>query len=61
MEYSIKDVSEITGMKVRTIRGWISNGKIKADKDEKSRRLVISCEEVKRILSERQSYDANKN
>lgn len=49
MTYSIREVANILGIKVRTVREWIRNGKIKGEKNEISGRWFFSEEEVKRL------------
>ena len=57
--YSITGASEVLGLKVRTIRQWIRDGKIKAQKYKMSNRWFISQEEIDRIQSVRSDKDAN--
>lgn len=47
--YSVKEASEFLNVKVRTIRNWISNGKLKARKDEKTRRWKISKRSLEKV------------
>ena len=47
--YSIRDVANIVGVKVRTVREWIRLGKIKGEKNPISRRWFFTKEEVDRI------------
>lgn len=53
--YSVREASEVLGVKVRTVRTWIANGKLKARKDKGTKRWKIS----KRSL-EKTAHD-NKN
>ena len=48
--YSIKQVSELLGIKVRTVREWIKTGKLKAKKYPCSNRWFIPKEEVERMM-----------
>lgn len=50
--YSIREASVLIGKKVRTIRGWISQGKIKAAKFPSSKRWIIPDDEIKRLKGE---------
>ena len=47
--YSVKDASKILGIKVRTVREWIRDGKIKAIKYPDCSWWFISQEEILRI------------
>ena len=47
--YNIRQASNLLGIKVRTVREWIRNGKLKAIKYGESNRWFISEEEIKRI------------
>lgn len=49
--YNIRQASNLLGIKVRTIREWIRNGKLKAQKYEVSNRWFITESEVERILN----------
>lgn len=49
--YSIRQASVLLGIKVRTVREWIRNGKLKAMKDAHSRRWSISEAEIKRLTN----------
>lgn len=48
--YSLRQASNLLGIKVRTIREWIRNGKIKAQKYEVSNRWFICQSEIDRIV-----------
>lgn len=52
MMYGLKDAANILGIKVRTIREWIRNGKIKAVKDENNWYWKIPESEIERKLNE---------
>lgn len=47
--YSIRQASNLLGIKVRTVREWIRNGKLKAVKYGVSNRWFISEEEIARL------------
>ena len=47
--YNLIQVSELLGIKVRTVRDWVSKGKIKANKISGSRRWIVMESEVKRL------------
>lgn len=47
--YSLRQASNILGVKVRTLREWIRNGKIKAQKYEISNRWFITQSEIDRV------------
>ena len=50
--YSIRQASELLGVKVRTVREWIKTGKLKAYKYDISNRWYIHESEVLRLLSD---------
>lgn len=47
--YSVIQASELLGVKSRTIRGWIYDGKIQAQKITGTRRWIIMESEIKRM------------
>lgn len=47
--YDIKGVADKVGVKVRTVREWIKNGKIKGEKNPISGRWFFEEKEVNRI------------
>lgn len=47
--YNVVQTSELLGVKARTIREWIHNGKIKAQKLSGTRRWLIMEAEIKRM------------
>lgn len=51
--YDLIEVFKITGIRVRTLREWIRNGKLKAFKYVGGRKWFISEEEIKRIKGEK--------
>lgn len=49
--YNIKETAEMLGIKVRTVREWIRNGKIKAFKYPNSSIWRIKESEIKRLIN----------
>ena len=49
--YTLRQASDILGIKVRTVREWIRTGRINAVKIGGSNRWFISHEELKRLVS----------
>ena len=49
MYKNIVETAEALGLKVRTVRQWIHDGKIKAIKYPSSTRWMIPVEEIERI------------
>jgi predicted site-specific integrase-resolvase len=47
--YSIRQTSELLGIKVRTVREWIRKGKLKAQKYDVSNRWFIAEGEIQRL------------
>lgn len=47
--YNIRQTSNLLGIKVRTVREWIRQGKLKAQKYPVSNRWFITEDEIKRI------------
>ena len=47
--YNLLQVAELLGLKVRTVRLWAEQGKIKATKIPGSNRWVVSESEIKRL------------
>lgn len=47
--YSLKDTAVLLGIKVRTMRQWIRDGKIKAFRYEGNRRWYVTESEVRRL------------
>lgn len=47
--YSVKQAANLLGIKVRTVREWIRNGKLFAKKYDVSNRWYISESEIRRI------------
>ena len=50
--YNIKETAEMLGIKVRTVREWIKNGKIKAFKYPYSNIWIVKESEIKRLNGE---------
>ena len=50
--YNLRQVSEALGVKVRTVRHWIYNDKIKAAKIPGSRRWIVMESEIRRLQGE---------
>jgi len=50
--YSIREAAIAIGVKVRTIRDWITNHKILAHKDKNNWYWVISEDEIGRVKNE---------
>ena len=50
--YNLKEVADILGIKVRTVREWIKTGYLKAKKYDGKRFWVVSQEEINRIKGE---------
>lgn len=51
-DYNIRQAAELLGIKVRTVRQWIADGKIRAKKYSFSRRWFISADEIMRVKGE---------
>lgn len=47
--YNIRQASNLLGIKVRTVREWIRNGKLKAGKYDVSNRWFIPASEIERL------------
>ena len=47
--YNLKDVADLLGLKVRTVRQWVHDGKIQATKIPNSRRWIVMESEIKRL------------
>lgn len=48
-DYTVRDAAVLLGIKVRTLRQWIHEGKITAYKHEFSRRWFIDEDELRRV------------
>lgn len=49
--YTLRQVSEITGVKMRTLRSWLACGKLNAIKYPNQRRWFVSADELKRLTT----------
>lgn len=58
--YNTYEAAQMLGLKVRTVREWIAQGKIKATHYMGGERWYISSAEIKRI-AEGESPNGNKN
>lgn len=47
--YNLNEVASLLGIKVRTVRHWIKEGKIVADKIPGTNRWIVLESEVKRL------------
>ena len=47
--YNLKEAATMLGIKVRTLRGWISAGKIQAKKYDHCANWFISHDEIARV------------
>ena len=52
-EYRLKDAARMCGVKIRTVRQWIREGRILADKQQNGWYWMIPASEVERINDER--------
>ena len=50
--YNVRQVANLLGIKVRTVREWIHKGKIIAQKYEVSKRWYVSESEIRRIRND---------
>ena len=47
--YNLLQASELLGLKVRTLRQWIRDGRLKAHKIQGSRRWIVLESEIRRL------------
>lgn len=47
--YNLREVANLLGMKVRTIRQWVHDGKLSAKKIPGSRRWIVMESEIRRL------------
>lgn len=47
--YNLNEVAELLGLKVRTVRQWVKDGKVKATKIADSRRWIVTESEIRRL------------
>lgn len=57
--YNLMQVANLLGIKVRTVRQWIHDGKIKANKIEGSPRWIVMESEVKRLQGVQKDENEN--
>lgn len=50
--YNLNEVAELLGLKVRTVRQWVKDGKVKATKIADSRRWIVTESEIRRLRGE---------
>lgn len=58
--YNVIQTAELLGVQARTVREWIRNGTIHAQKLEGSRRWVILESEIKRIRHDNSTTEHSK-
>lgn len=58
--YEVHVAAELLGKKVRTIRYYISNGKLKAIKSPTGYRWLVPAEEIERLKGEEQHGNKNR-
>ena len=47
--FNLQEVADLLGMKVRTMRQWVHDGKIKATKIPGTKRWIVMENEVRRL------------
>ena len=47
--YNLNEVAELLGLRVRTVRQWVNDSKIKATKIPGSRRWIVMESEIRRL------------
>ena len=47
--YNLNQVAELLGVKVRTLRQWISTGKLNATKITGTNRWIVTASEIERL------------
>lgn len=50
--YNLIETAELLGIKVRTVRKWVADGKIHARKIEGTNRWIVMESEIKRLRGE---------
>lgn len=58
--YNLNDTAMMLGIKVRTARVWVRNGKIKANKIAGTNRWIVMESEIRRLQGELQNADQNR-
>lgn len=48
--YSVREISDILNVKVRTVRSWITDGKLRARKDKKTRKWKIAKRSLEKFI-----------
>lgn len=51
--YNLIQVSELLGIKVRTVREWVHNGKLNANKIPGTNRWIVLESEIRRLQGQR--------
>lgn len=54
--YNLKEVADLLGLKARTIRQWVHDGKIHAVKPKGAKQWIVFEDEIRRLRD-----NANKN
>ena len=57
--YNLVDTANLLGIKVRTAREWVHNGKMRANKIEGSRRWIVMESEIKRLQGVKENENNN--
>ena len=57
--YNLIDTANLLGIKVRTAREWVHNGKMRANKIEGSRRWIVMESEIKRLQGVKENENEN--
>lgn len=55
--YNLKETADVLRVKVRTIRNWVHNGTIKANKIEGTNRWIVMESEINRILGKESHHE----
>ena len=58
--YSIKDTARFLGVSMRTIRKWISEGKVHAHQIEGTKRWLVTATEIRRLRGEKRNADEDR-
>lgn len=59
--YNLNEVALLLGVKVRTVRSWINEGKIHGRKINGTNRWIVMESEIKRVRGEEDVNDENKD
>ncbi len=57
--YNLIETANLLGIKVRTAREWVHNGKMRANKIEGSRRWIVMESEIKRLQGVKENENNN--